>query len=189
MIKNSIAIGLIFFSILSCAGLKRSDSPAAKTGSLVKQKPLNIICRNTITHPFSNTEYPDTFKIWIQDDSLLKSNVHFEIINYAGVKIYSTEFQSLLLLNYKIGPEANDSEKEQFIKKRLRNFFSEDNFMSPAIKAGESFDQDYSDKVIWEEIRHNKNSVGFTYLIGEEDRRSIAYSKKQKKAVIYFKCC
>jgi hypothetical protein len=71
----------------------------------------------------------------------------------------------------------------------LREFFGEKNFLAPAIKENENFDSDYSDKNIWFDIREDRTATGFSYSIGEEDSRKIAFSKKLKKVVLYFNCC
>lgn len=39
-------------------------------------------------------------------------------------------------------------------------------------------------KDIWKDIRSGESAVGFYYLVGEEDGRHIAYSKKLKKVVV-----
>lgn len=191
MIKHYLTIGLILITIISCANSKRADSLSSGPGSKseTEQSQSKIICSNIKPHKFSSHETLDTFKIWIEGESLLNSDVHFEIINSDKEKIYSVVFKSYLLLNYDISSDTIDFAKETFIKTRISKFFNEENFISPAIKDGETFYSDYSDKTIWDEISADKNSVGFIYLIGEEDKRSIAYSKKQKKAVIYFNCC
>lgn len=192
-IKSYLILGLISLTVSSCDWSIRTKSlntkPESESESINNQNQSSNICNNIVTHMFSNIEYPDTFKIWIQGNNLLKSNVHFEIINYCGEMIYSIEFKSNLLLNYGIDSDTTDAAKETFIKQRILTFFNEENFMSPAIKDGEPFDQDYSDKAIWDDINSQKNSIGFYYLIGEEDGRSIAYSKKLKKVVMYFNCC
>ncbi len=147
------------------------------------------LCKNVVIHKFSSIDQVDTFKIYILGDSLLKSTVYFEIINSFGEKIYSQKFESYLLLNYDISSETTYVAKEMFIKDRIANFFSEDKFTFPAIGDKETFDSNYSSKLIWDDIRSDNKAIGFHYLIGEEDGRSIAYSKKQKKVVLYFNCC
>jgi hypothetical protein len=72
---------------------------------------------------------------------------------------------------------------------RIREFFKEKNFYSPAIKQDEIFNEDLSDKEIWTEIKSDSSAIGFYYLIGEEDGRKIAFSKKKNKIVMYFNCC
>ena len=87
------------------------------------------------------------------------------------------------------GIGASVKDQENFIKSRVLEFFDEKNFKTPAIKSDEVFDEDYSDKDIWESIKNDKHAIGFYFLIGEEDGRSIAYSKRLKKVVLYFNCC
>jgi hypothetical protein len=82
---------------------------------------------------------------------------------------------------------VKDSEK--YIRNRIKEFFEEKNFKYPAIKQDEVLDEDYSDKEIWNDIQSDRTAIGFFYLIGEEDGRTIAYSKKTKKVVMYFNCC
>jgi hypothetical protein len=122
-------------------------------------------------------------------DTLLKGTVHFEIINSIGEKLYSKEFKSYLLLNYDIDYDTTDLAKENFIKLRIANFFKEDNFMYPAIGDKEVFDSNYSNKDIWDDIKADSTAIGFRFLIGEEDGRSISYSKRKGKVVSYYNCC
>ena len=72
---------------------------------------------------------------------------------------------------------------------RIEGFFNENNFLNPAIKKDEKFDPDYSDKETWDEIQSDKAAIGFSYLLGEEDGRKIAFSKKKRIVVMYFNCC
>lgn len=88
--------------------------------------------------------------------------------------------------------DDNPSVKKQelYIKKRFSTFFNEGNFEQPAIKNSDKFDKDYSeDREVWKEIKANPLLVGFTYLTGEENSRSITWSQKQHKVIIYFSCC
>jgi hypothetical protein len=88
-------------------------------------------------------------------------------------------------------PNGDTSEKarEQYIRHRIKDFFSEEHFSNPAIKADEAYNEDYAKKADWEDIKTDRTAIGFDYLIGEEAGRHIAYSKKQKKVVLYFSCC
>ena len=84
----------------------------------------------------------------------------------------------------------NSTKKERkYIKDKLDKFFNEDNFHQPAIAANDSFDEDYTKKEIWDDIISDRTAIGFYYLIGEEDGRHIAYSKKLGKVVLYYNCC
>ena len=94
-----------------------------------------------------------------------------------------------MLLDYGIKDDPTSSETEDYIKNRIDNFFNEDNFHQPAISKNDSYEEDYSKKDIWDDISSDETSVGFYYLIGEENGRHVAYSKKLKKVVVYFNCC
>ena len=74
------------------------------------------------------------------------------------------------------------------ILKRMNEFFDPINFKKIDLKK-ENFDPDYHIKDVYDEISNNPNAIGFYYLIAEEDNRKIVYSKKHKKAVIWFNCC
>ena len=61
--------------------------------------------------------------------------------------------------------------------------------MQLALSKKDKFDSDESEIDIWLEIKSDPTSIGFNYLIGEEDIRFIAYFKKLKKVGLYFNCC
>ena len=86
-------------------------------------------------------------------------------------------------------PNPTDDDRRAYIRKRMQHFFDDENFLIPAIKAAEEFESQYSEKAYWESIKNDPKAIGFYYLIGEEDGRSIAYSKELKKVVMYFNCC
>jgi hypothetical protein len=47
----------------------------------------------------------------------------------------------------------------------------------------------YINIAAWNDIKSNKESVGFYYLLGKEDGRWIAYSKRLNKVMLYYNCC
>lgn len=94
-----------------------------------------------------------------------------------------------MLLGYGLKHNPTDKQVEEYIKDRIDKFFNDDNFRQPAIASNDTFDEDYTKKEIWDDIISDQTSVGFHYLIGEEDGRNIAFSKKQKKVVLYYNCC
>ncbi|MEN6354741.1 MAG: hypothetical protein ABFD02_14925 [Bacteroidales bacterium] len=187
--------GIFIFLSLSCknSNSAKQDSTMLVTGDNSQltnnQEKINYLCSKTITHYFSSLENLDTFKIYIIGNSLLESTVHLEIIDSSGKKIYSEKFKSYLLLNFDIDSDTTDLAKENFIKNRIANFFNEDNFIAPAIGDKEEYDSAYSQKDIWDDIHSDRKAIGFRFLIGEEDGRSIAYSRNFKKVVMYFNCC
>lgn len=155
-----------------------------------KKSQDSLIIENKTSHIFSNPEKKDEFCVQIKGKSLLKGKVIFTITNSEGIEIYKEEFPSTYLIGYGlVGTNATTKDEEDFIKKRILEFFLNENFHTPAIKNEESYDEDYSNKEIWDEIKADQSAVGFYFLIGEEDGRRIAFSKKTKKVVLYFNCC
>lgn len=163
----------------------------AETESIALLTNDSILIKQSVKHQFSQTDKKDEFYICVKGESLLKGKAIFTIRNSAGIEIFREEFPSINLIGYDLpqGIGASVKDQENFIKSRVLEFFDEKNFKTPAIKLDEVFDEDYSDKDIWESIKNNKNAIGFYFLIGEEDGRSIAYSKRLKKVVLYFNCC
>lgn len=157
-------------------------------GSIKKD---SVLIENRIQHLFSSPDKKDEFYICLQGESLMDATFIFTITNPEGVEIYREEFPSIFLIGYDLAGGINATKRNQknFIKYRVRHFFDEENFLIPAINSDQEFDEDYSDEDIWNGIKSDQNTIGFYYLIGEEDGRKIAYSRKLKKVVLYFNCC
>lgn len=154
-------------------------------GSLIKSDTINIA--NIKTHAFSDPIKKDTFKLRLYGKSLTDADVDFEIISFDKRTIFSEHFKSIDL----IGDTPNDTSvslkiKEETIKKRFADFFIDKAFHAPAIDKADQPDEDYSIMPEFNEIQINSSAIGFSYSYGYEGIYSIAYSKKQKKAVLYF---
>ena len=145
----------------------------------------DILIRNSTLHAFSDPIKKDTFQVEVSGKSLLDGLVYFKIISFSGNEIYKISFNANDLIGYGLSNNPTNKEKEKFIKDRINKFFNKDNFMIPAIKNTDEYDQDFSDKDIWLDIKSDPLAIGFYYLIGEEDNRIIAFSKKHKKVVMY----
>ena len=148
-----------------------------------------ILIENKIKHAFSNPDKLDLFQVYLKGESILKSKLVFVITNYNGVVLLKEEYSSIDLIGYGLDNNASNKVQEEFIKKRIAEFFKEDNFSKPAIKFDSEFESNYSEKNVWDDIKSDQTAIGFDYLIGEEDGRSIAYSKKFKKVVEFYGCC
>lgn len=148
----------------------------------------SLIESNTY-HIFSLKDKLDFFSIAIYGNSIIEGTVKFTIKDYMGNEILNEEFPAKSLLGYYLDYDASIKEKEDFIRKRIADFFKEENFHDPAISEDEIFDKDYSNLKIWNDIYSDRSAIGFFYLIGEEDGRMIAFSKTLKKVVMYFNCC
>ncbi|WP_294670404.1 hypothetical protein [uncultured Fluviicola sp.] len=150
------------------------------------------LIENKVFHAFSDPAGKDEFRIVVAGESLLKGKVLFTITNPEGKNLLKEEFDANFLLGYDFTGNINSKkDTDAFITKRIKEFFSEDKFSSPALKDEELYEDQsyYIDKETWEEVKANKQSIGFFYLLGSEDGRHVAYSKKKGRAVMYYNCC
>jgi hypothetical protein len=201
--KKSFLYSSIFFSTLlihSCSNEGSKQEPTEfqkeesdqERKSEIKSEEKTYLIENTIKHAFSDPTKKDEFRISIKGKSLLKGKVLFTITSWDGKKILSEEFDANYLLGYDFTGNINSKkETDAFIEKRIASFFANDKFSVPAIADDVVFEDQsyYIDKETWEEVKANKQSIGFYYLLGKEDGRHIAFSKKQGKVVMYYNCC
>ncbi len=154
-----------------------------------QSKSDNVLKTVETIHAFSSPTEMDTFMLTLKGNSIVDGEICFEIINYKGLKIYSETFKSTKLIGYGLLEFENPTEKDkvEFIKKRMNEFFAESNFLQPAIPKTEEFDEDYYEKETFYKIQNNFNSIGFSYVIGEEDIRQITIV--DNKVIIYWNCC
>jgi hypothetical protein len=150
----------------------------------------NILLKNSVYKVFSNPNKKDKFTILIIGESIIEGEMVFKIIDFEGAEILNETYPSNVLISGYIFDEKSTSKKlEEYIKKRVSEFFKEDNFSNPALSVDSKFDSDYSDKKNWTDIKSDSSAVGFYYLIGLENGCRISYSKKQKQVLKYFCCC
>ncbi len=150
------------------------------------------LLENKVFHAFSDPAKKDEFRIVVTGESLMKGKVLFTITNSEGKNLLKEEFDANFLLGYDFTGNINSQkDTDAFITKRIKTFFAEKQFSSPAIEDDVIFEDQgyYIDKETWDEIKANGQSIGFYYLLGKEDGRHIAFSKKKGKAVMYYNCC
>lgn len=190
-----LILGLLTF--VNCS-TKSDNTTIVQTDSLakdidIKQTEINkldsVLYKRELLHQFSSTLEKDTFKIVVTGESLKDGQFKFQIIKKNGQLILDESYETTLLLDYGLKVNPTEKEMEQHIKTRIDNFFNEDNFHSPAISKTDTFDENYGEREIWDDISSDQTAIGFHYLIGEEDGRQIAFSKKSGKVVLYYHCC
>jgi hypothetical protein len=144
-----------------------------------------ILIAKAYTHPFSDPTKQDVFNISLVGKSLLKGTVTFKIVDFMGRQIFIEKYPSEDFLT---GETDLRSPKQlaNKLKAQIDHFFDAKNFALPAISLADRYDSDYSDKKTWEDIKAERTATGFTYSHGYEGTYSIAWSKKQKKVVVYF---
>ena len=148
-----------------------------------------VLYENGIVHAFSSPVRKDSFNIRLTGESILRGMINFVIRDGDGLAILDETYHSTMLLDYGLPQNSTDKQKEEYIKSRIDKFFTLETFHQPAIDQNAKFDVDFTSREVFDDIRADQTSIGFYYLIGEEDGRQIAYSKKLKKTVVYFSCC
>lgn len=148
-----------------------------------------MLIQNSIEKSFSNPNFKDRFIISITGKTIVEGEMLFQIVDSKGEQLFVVKHPSNYLIGFGIDYESTIEEKENYIKKRVMEFFNDNNFFEPAISADEEYDKDYSNKKIWHDIKSDSTSVGFYYLVGIENGCRISFSKKEKKVMTYFCCC
>ena len=182
-----LILGLL--TTLSCTTKTDSQTKDVKVGQTKAEIVDSVLYKSESLHYFSSTTDKDSFKIVVTGQSLKKGQFRFQIITKDGLSILDEDYKTTMLLDYGLKNNSADKEIEEYIRTRIDNFFSNDNFHQPAISSSETFDEDYGKKEIWDDIIADQTSVGFYYLIGEENGRHIAFSKKLGKVFLYYNCC
>jgi hypothetical protein len=175
---------LIGLSILTGCDRKRESN----SGADIFERDA-VLLKNEVLHNFSSLSGQDTFRIYVTGTSILNGQFHFQIITSDASIIYAETLDTTWLLDYGAEGDTTLTAKESYIRNRIENFFNEKNFRQPAISSTEVYEADYSDKTIWDDITSDSTAIGFYYLVGKEDGRRVAYSKKLNKVVLYYNCC
>ena len=80
--------------------------------------------------------------------------------------------------------EATEEERKEYIRKRVKDFFDEEYFSTPAIPKEIDYQPGFGDQVTWLAVKNDKNAVGFSYLLGKEKGRRVAYSKLKDQVIV-----
>lgn len=144
----------------------------------------------TTTFAFSDTIKLDTFKVALVGKDTKDMQLLFTIKSFEGKEIYKQEIKtSELLKNYLATAEMKkESEKIKFLKEEIAYFFEEHHFLEPAVTSDEQPDKNVPDKAFYEELKQSSLN-GFDYRLGKDHNVYIAWSPKEQKVKVYYKCC
>lgn len=187
MVMRSFIISLLI--TVGCTTKRDIQSNKQEIKDLKSGNNATVLLKNFTLHNFSSLDTKDSLILTVKGNSIEEAMMNFKIITNKGEVILDESYEAKYLLDYGFDERLGEYAKEDYIKKRVDEFFLQERFHRPAITQTEIFDEDYSEKNIWDDIRSDSTSVGFYYLIGEENGRNIAYSKRLKKVVLYFSCC
>jgi len=174
---------LLLFCPLLIAACNSGDK---KESDSIEFKNVNSI----IPKSFSDLNTQDTFKIELTGRKPEDMVLNFTIKNSKGLEIYNAKLKGSDLVGNTDPNIDLSKEKDQviFLKTITNDFFSEDNFLEPAVMPDDKADNNTPDKALYEELKKSGLN-GFKYRLGKENNIYIAWSKKDKKVKIYYKCC
>jgi plasmid maintenance system killer protein len=153
-------------------------------------KKVEPLPEKVITHSFTDTVHLDTFKVVLKGKESKNMSLLFTINNYKGEEIYKVEIKAETLLKSYLASEdlKKENDKIKFLNDEVNFFFEEEHFLVPAITAEEKPDQNTPDKNFYEELKQNQLN-GFSYSLGKDSQLYIAWSVKEQKVKVYYKCC
>ena len=151
--------------------------------------PRDPLLHSERTVHFSSSESMDTFKIIAFGSDTLHASVSFLILSNSGDTLWHETFAAVELVGYGLMNTADhrvtEAEQNSYIASRIERFFDDSHLLRPAISPTDEFSGKSSQRDVWNDIRSDTIAVGFHYLIGEENNRCIAYSKKSSRVVVY----
>ncbi|WP_157780955.1 hypothetical protein [Hymenobacter sedentarius] len=186
---RSFCFSLLLLALAACSSTDSAGPTEATSKVAISPAPAGKVLREAaVTHNFSSTEKPDSFRLQLLGDDALTADAHFFITSAAGDTLWSEHFPAKALLKDE-PPIAASADRQAYILKRVDTFFQAPHFSAHAIDAKRVFDADYNgSRETWTEIQQLQ-SPGFEYLLGDENTRTLAYSPKQAKAVAVHSCC
>ncbi|MDF7813389.1 hypothetical protein [Hymenobacter sp. YC55] len=142
----------------------------------------------TKRHIFSAPGSPDEFRLVMRGKDALTGEATFTITDSNGQVIFremlaAEALEAAMVYEMKT-PTASAAEREAYIRRRMDEFFSDKNFSTPALTAKDSYPTDGTiDRATWDDLLKRPDAVSFTYLVGKEDRRRIAWAPRTKQVV------
>ncbi len=175
---------LLISLIGSCLWLScQSPSP-------LKSTTINGFPEQSVVRLFSDSLQADTFKVSLQGKNTKEQRLIFQIMNAKGEKIYEEVILGSTLLEGYMGKKAlkSESEKAKYIEEEFLLFLDEEHFMLPAVMENEQPDQNVADKAFYQELKQTA-FPGFIFERDKETKVYIAWSLKEGKVKVYYKCC
>ncbi|MCZ4222883.1 hypothetical protein [Pedobacter rhodius] len=180
MLKLSLYIFTCLILLSSC------QSNDKKKAESIEFKNVN----SSIAKSFSDFKTQDTFKIELTGRKPEDMVLNFTIKNSKGLEIYNVKLKGTELVGNTDPNIDLSKEKDQviFLKTIASDFFSEDNFLEPAVMADDKADNNTPDKALYEALKKSGLN-GFKYRLGKESNVYIAWDEKEQKVKVYYKCC
>jgi hypothetical protein len=143
-----------------------------------------------ILQAFSDSIKLDTFKVVLRGKESKDMSLLFTITNFKGEQIFKEEIKANILLKSYLASEdlKKENDKIKFLNDEANFFFEEEHFLIPAVTSEEKPDNNTPDKAFYEELKLSKRN-GFAYSLGKDKQIYIAWSEKEQKVKVYYRCC
>ncbi len=150
---------------------------------------INELSKTTL-FAFSDLAKQDTFKIAVKGSDTKNMHLLFTIVAYNGNEIYRQELKAEEILKNYLASAGMKKEKDKikFLTEEVDYFFDERHFIEPAVTENENPDKNVPDKDFYNDLKKNGLN-GFEYRISKDKNLYIAWSQKEQKVKIYYKCC
>jgi hypothetical protein len=151
---------------------------------------VNNPLKKTSLQPFTDTVKLDTFNIELRGKEAHEMELIFNIVSHNGIEIYKKVIKADELLKGYLASEdlKREAEKIKFLKNEVNFFFDDEHFLVPAVTPEESPDNNVPDKAFYNELKQTQLN-GFDYRLNKDAKIYIAWSKKEQKVKVYYKCC
>ena len=178
----------------TAAGQTAQDSAALPAPDTARTKAVSALHDTLRTvrerRNFSSPQGPpDTFQLVFRGPTLLEGTGEFTITNADGQVIFrevltEPDLEAALVYEMKT-PTATRAQREEYVRRRIDQFFQPSQFHAPAVAATAVFptDTENLDRAAWNDLRQRPDAIRFDYLKGKEDRRQIAWSPLKKQVV------
>lgn len=154
------------------------------------EKNSNKPIKKTSLQAFSDTVKLDTFNIELRGKKSDNMELVFNIVSYKGVEIYKKVIKADELLKSYLASQdlKKETEKVKFLQNEVNFFFDDEHFLVPAVTPEEVPDHNVPDKAFYDELKQTQFN-GFDYRLGKDVKIYIAWSEKEQKVKIYYRCC
>ncbi|UOG73997.1 hypothetical protein MTX78_17965 [Hymenobacter tibetensis] len=139
-------------------------------------------------HTFSSPSSPDEFKLVMRGKDMLTGEATFTITDASGQVIFreilsAGDLEAAMVYEMKT-PTATADERAAYVRRRMDEFFTEKNFQKPALTPKSAFPTDNTiTRAAWDDLRQRPDAISFSYLVGKEDRRRIAWAPSTKQVI------
>ncbi len=197
---------LVFIGACSTPDTRQAASSSATADTITNLEPMDTARAAAANgqsdtlktvhrrHIFSSPGSPDEFRLVMRGKDMLTGEATLTITDASGQVIFreilpAADLEAAMVYEMET-PTATAAEREAYIRRRMDEFFSDKNFQTPALATKAAYPTTAStsttntiDRATWDDLRQRPDAVSFTYLVGKEDRRRIAWAPRTKQVV------